>query len=275
MKTPRSFQRVAGACAAVLVGMLSALSPAPAAAQALLNTLPATNLEQAAGLLMGQMAVNDVRRSLCGEAYPELRRSADVETFKWQQRHVAEIAAARGMLGKEGMEKLKLVDAAQRKKAAELFGLQMRRGGEHACTDFIERLHSGAEELARRSPDASRLLAGYTREHPQDVTARRQVEDVGTCALRGLESGASYRVILPYCDCVIDKALPLVDEADRASVSGSMPLDQASLIRQTSERLASNPEFLKASQQCARESGLLAELQAAGSRNADAAAPKQ
>lgn len=274
MKTLLVNLRIVGACA-LLAGAVFAVSPSAADAQALPNLLPAANLDQAVGLMMGQLVVNDVRRNVCGETYPELRRSVDIETFKWQQRHVAEIAAARDKLGPEGLAKAKSLDAAQRKRAIELFTAQMRSRGEHACTDFIEALHSGSDELVRRSPDASRLLAGYTREHPQDATARRRVEDVGTCTLRGLESGASYRVILPYCDCVIDKALPLVAEADRASVPIRAPMDRDSLIKETSARLASNPDFLKASQQCARDSGLLAELQAASAKSPDAPAEKQ
>lgn len=262
---PGSSRIVAVGVGVVLAGALASLLPAPAAAQALnYKTLPAANLDQAVGLLMGQMAVNDVRRSMCGEAFPQLRRDADLEAFRWQQRHVAEIAAARSKLGKDGLQKLKPVDAAQRAKAAELFGAQIRSRGAAACTGFIDGLRSGTDELERKSPDAERLLNAYTREHPQDAVERQRVENVGTCTQRGLESGATYRVILPYCDCVIEKALPLVAAADRPVTASGLPMDRASLIQETSARLSSDPQFMAASQQCARDSGLLAELQAAG-----------
>jgi hypothetical protein len=74
---------------------------------------------------------------------------------------------------------------------------------------------------------------------------------------------------------VIEKALPLAAAADRPMLASGVPMDEASLIQEASARLATNPQFMAASQQCARDSGLLAELQAAGVEAQRSAAPKK
>lgn len=168
--------------------------------------LDADNLDQAFGMVWGQLSTNNYVRNICGDWAPDIKREIDMHFYVWETRNADEISAVEKIREQTEVAILDQIQnvATDRMSSAILStGLSTAEERRAFCIYAAKSMSEDSGTIKSMTPNASRFLLDYLSAHPLSASEYRDRELITGCTKQGLNLGSDFDVISGFCDCTI------------------------------------------------------------------------